>query len=256
MRWAPAVAAVAAEICYPLVGGVARQELSAVVVVLFGVAVLVAAERANAVRLLGIVALGSLAVEAFGVRTGVPFGSYAYTGHLGPRLLDVPLVVPLAWTMMAWPALCVGRRIGGRFRVGWAALAMASWDVFLDPQMVHAGAWTWTSRSPALQGIPWSNFAGWLGCSLLLMAVLDRVLAPVDDRVPVALWAWTWLGSTAAFVAFLGLPLAGLIGFAAMGVVGVPLLTAVARSPRPVTVDHAGSGELAGGLRATADTRA
>ena len=52
-----------------------------------------------------------LAAEAVGVTTGRPFGHYAYAGTLGPQVLGVPLVVPLAWTMMAYPALLAARRL-------------------------------------------------------------------------------------------------------------------------------------------------
>ena len=57
-------------------------------------------------------------------------------------MAGVPLIVPLAWTMMAYPALLVGRRIGAPVLAG--AAALASWDLFLDPQMVAAGHWHFT----------------------------------------------------------------------------------------------------------------
>ena len=37
-----------------------------------------------------------LAAEVLGVRTGFPFGEYAYTDALQPQVLGVPVVVPLA----------------------------------------------------------------------------------------------------------------------------------------------------------------
>src|SRR4051812_324539 len=42
------------------------------------------------------------AVEHAGVVTGVPFGSYHYTGALQPQLFNtVPLAIPCAWLMVA-----------------------------------------------------------------------------------------------------------------------------------------------------------
>jgi uncharacterized membrane protein len=221
-----AAVAVGADICYPLVVGEARQVLAAVVVVLSALAVLNAAGRSNLLPLLGICGLGAFAVEAWGVHTGVPFGAYAYTGHLGPRAVGVPLVVPLAWVSMAWPALCVARRLcptrGPRVLV--AALALTAWDVMLDPQLAAAGAWRWGSDAASVQGVPLHNDLGWLVCSALLMAALDRWCAPADDLVPVALWLWAWLGSVVADAVFLGLPETALVGGVTMGLVGVPLL--------------------------------
>ena len=59
-----------------------------------------------------LVAGGSgLVAEAVGTATGFPFGAYEYSGTLGWEVLDVPVVIPLAWTMMAWPMLLLGRRL-------------------------------------------------------------------------------------------------------------------------------------------------
>ena len=57
--------------------------------------------RRTALTLVAVTTVGGLLVEAVGVATGVPFGRYEYTGTLGPQLLGVPLVVPLAWSWMA-----------------------------------------------------------------------------------------------------------------------------------------------------------
>jgi putative membrane protein len=186
---------------------------------------------------------GGLAVEAVGVRTGVPFGSYAYTGDLGPALLGVPLVVPLAWAMMAWPALVVGRtlaaRVGGpRTAVvaaggGWA---LAAWDVFLDPQMVDADHWRWADPEPALPlvpGIPLTNYAGWLVVAATMVATLHRLL-PRDRTAPAsgpaaALYLWTYASSVVAHTAFFGRPGAALAGGLLMGLVAVPFAVALGR---------------------------
>ena len=44
-------------------------------------------------------------------------------------------------------------------------VALAAWDLFLDPQMVDAGHWTWAHPDPGLPlvpGVPLTNYAGWL----------------------------------------------------------------------------------------------
>ena len=165
----------------------------------------------------------------------MPFGQYDYADSLGPKLLGVPLVIPLAWAMMGYPCLLVGRRLAstrlGATLVG--AWALASWDLFLDPQMVEAGHWVWTDVQAALPGapgIPVSNYLGWLLVATLMMAVLQalpRVRA--DDRVPAALFGWTYLSSVLAFAVFFGRPAVALVGGVGMGVVAVPYLLALRR---------------------------
>jgi putative membrane protein len=191
-----------------------------------------------------------LAAEAVGVATGRPFGEYAYAGTLGPQLLGVPLLVPLAWAMMAYPALLLGRRLAGARRGRRVVVALlggatlAAWDLFLDPQMVAAGHWTWTYPDPGLPGvpgIPLTNAAGWLLVGTVMTAVLDLVVpgasrpgpeaasAPLLEALPAALLAWTWFGSVLANVAFFGRPWVALYGGVALGALVVPYLHALRR---------------------------
>lgn len=218
---------IALEIAYPLTGGATRDHLTVATVLVFLAASLAQAARNQgvtwALAFLALVALPALAVEAVGLRTGFPFGHYAYTGGLGPCLLGVPVVVPLAWAMFAYPALVVGRLLRRPWLAG--AWALASWDLFLDPQMVDAGHWRFASG-----GVPLTNDLGWLLTALVLMRLVTW-LPWRDDRphgVPVVLFLWTWLGSTLANAAFFGRPGTAAVGFVGMGVVGVPLLRRLA----------------------------
>jgi putative membrane protein len=215
---------VLSQIGYPLTSATVRDRLTIATVLLWCAASLAhaAASRGGwfAAGVFAISAGVGYGSEALGVATGVPFGSYGYSATLGPRLLGVPLVVPLAWTMMAYPALLVGRRIGAPVFAG--ALALASWDLFLDPQMVAAGRWHFTGGGPSLNGIPLSNTAGWALVALVIMAGLvrlpERSPRPVDDRVPVALFLWTYVSSVLGAAVFFHQPGAALAGGLVMGI--------------------------------------
>ncbi len=246
--WALGAAAVAAQVAYPLVRGPARDGLTVAIVCLTFAAVATHVAGRYGARVaaafLGTALAAAFLAEVVGVRTGYPFGDYSYGDSLGPHLLGVPLVVPCAWVMTAYPALIVGRHLArGRLRValvsGWA---LASWDVFLDPQMVAAGHWRWLDPSPALPGspgVPLSNYAGWLAVSLVLMAVLDRVLPAAGaahaaterraDLLPGALYLWTYASQVLANAAFFGRPAVALLGGALMGLTAIPYAAALAR---------------------------
>ena len=228
--WVLAVATVVLQIAYPVVSAGVRERLTIATVIAFAAASVTHAALHRGLRFGArlVVAGGGigLVAEVLGVRTGVPFGRYAYTGDLGPDVLGVPVVIPLAWVMMAYPAAVVGGRIGRSTlaRVIAAAAALAAWDLFLDPQMVAAGYWEWAQAGPALGGIPLTNYGGWLLVALLLQtAVVPGMPAAVDDRVPIALYVWTWLGSVVALGFFLDLPVSASTGGIAMGVVVLAL---------------------------------
>lgn len=240
-------ALVLAQIGYPLTAGTARAALT-VSTVLLGCALsvshaLLAHGPRAAAALIGTATLGGFAVEAAGVATGFPFGHYDYSGELGPKLLGVPLVIPLAWTWMAWPAWLAATRACRRpaTRVAVAGLGLAAWDVFLDPQMVAEGYWRWQDPAPALPGVPGvpiGNYLGWLGFALLLMTALAgaggrAVTTPLPPDTPmIALWVWTYASSVLAHAVFLGLPGSACWGAALMGAAVLPLAR---RRPLPPT---------------------
>lgn len=230
-------AVVALQIAYPLVHGTARAHLTVAVVTVFAAACVVHAARTRgapaAAALLAGTALPGFAVEVLGVHTGVPFGGYAYSDALGSRLFGVPPLIALAWTMLAWPAALAARVLvrtrGARILVG--AWALATADLFLDPQMVAAGYWHWDDPAPHLPGVaavPLTDYAGWLAVALVLstgvQAVADRGRsARPDDRVPIALFLWLYAGWIVALAGFLDLRAAAGWGALGMGTVAVPL---------------------------------
>jgi uncharacterized membrane protein len=242
--WALLGALVLTQICYPLTHGGVRAGLTVLTVVLgyllsVSHAWLTRGLRAAA-ALVATATVGGFAVEAIGVATGFPFGTYDYSGQLGPKLLGVPLIIPLAWTWMAWPAWVAATRLTGHraARVVLAAVALAAWDLFLDPQMVAEGYWTWRDPVPALPGVPGipiGNYLGWLGFALLLMTALSfavsgaKYLGGPQDRPIFALWLWTYASSVLAHAVFLKLPASAAWGGVIMGAVAVPLAIRLSR---------------------------
>jgi len=242
--WALLAVLVLVQICYPLTAGGVRAGLTVTTVVLgyllsVGHALLSRGPRAAA-ALVGTATLGGFAVEAVGVATGFPFGTYDYSGQLGPKVLGVPLIIPLAWTWMAWPAWLAALRLARSraARVALAAAGLAAWDLFLDPQMVAEGYWLWESPTPALPGVPGipvGNYLGWLGFALVLMTVLAVAAGPAGremrrgDAPMIALWLWTYASSVLAHAVFLGLPWSALWGGVLMGAVVLPLIPALRR---------------------------
>jgi uncharacterized membrane protein len=202
-----------------------------------------------AVRLVLVAGGGGLLAETVGVHTGFPFGEYRYTGTLGAEVLGVPVVVPLAWVMMAWPALLVGRALAAGVRterppwlvVLFGAWALASWDVFLDPQMVDAGHWVWAHPAPGLPGVadvPLTNFAGWLLVAALMVLPLHRGLPPapspteLDQRAGPAplLYLWIYGSSVWAHAAFFDRPSVSLVAGILMGLAAVPFAVVLWRT--------------------------
>jgi putative membrane protein len=151
-----------------------------IVVLLAACAVAFAADAwgpRRALSAFGAAVLIGYAAEVAGVLTAFPFGAYRYSGVLWPQVTGVPVVVALAWGGMGLAAYAVAAVVvpaGGWARVGAGAGALTAWDLFLDPQMVRLGMWTW-AEDGFYRGIPLSNFAGWLLVSALVVLVVGRI---------------------------------------------------------------------------------
>ena len=222
---------VAMQIAYPLSRSTLRDHLTVGIVVAFALACVVQAAVTRglprALTVLAVTAVPGYLVEVLGVHTGFPFGAYRYSEVFGPRLFDVPLVIGLAWTMLCWPAALVARRLvtGSVARVLLAAWATTAGDLFLDPQMVSTGAWTWRdpgAHLPGVPDVPLSNYAGWLLVTVVLSALLQATMGDGGDTVGLGLYVWSWVAWTTALAVFLDLRAAAAWGAVAMGTVAVP----------------------------------
>ena len=115
--------------------------------------------------------IGNL-IENLGILTGVPFGRYDFTGVMGPKILNVPILLGLAYVGMGYLSWTLGRMIVGDPRIPLAGsrvvtvplvagLIMVAWDVSLDPiwSTVEHG-WIWLNGGSYF-GVPRVNFLGW-----------------------------------------------------------------------------------------------
>jgi uncharacterized membrane protein len=233
VTWLLAVAVIGLQIAYPLTDDAARGRLATWTVTVFFLATVSHAWVYRGVLWAGAMTLvtagGGLLVEVAGTRTGLPFGDYAYTDVLGSlTVADVPVAVPLAWTMMAYPSYVAATTlVRSRWLValvgGWALMA---WDLFLDPMMVDLRAWTWAGGQPevpGVDGIPAQNFAAWFAVGVVmvgLMALLPRLEVSVAQ--PATLFLWVYASSVMAAAVFFERPGVAVVGGVAMGLVALP----------------------------------
>ena len=232
-----AVVTVLANILWAIFSGSTRDVLTIVGVLAFSMAsglhAYIALGSARLVKFVSLALATTFIIEIIGVKTGIPFGTYEYDpARLGPTLLQVPLLIPFAWFMMLYPAwLVVNDLVKAKIpAVLLSSLLMATWDLYLDPQMVNEGYWTWFASGVPSKEIPISNFLGWFITAALIFTLVSRFVgepkSEVSKIVPYSLLLWIWLGSFLVNVVtippFLGDPKTAWSGFIGMGLVLLP----------------------------------
>ena len=232
-----AVVTVLANILWAIFSGSTRDVLTIVGVLAFSIAsglhAYNAMGRLRLIKFVSIALVATIVIEIVGVKTGIPFGTYEYDpARLGPTLLQVPLLIPFAWLMMLYPSwLVVNDLVKAKVpAVLMSALLMATWDLYLDPQMVNEGYWTWFASGVPSKEIPISNFLGWFITAAIIFTLVSRVVgdpkSDVSKLVPYSLLLWVWLGSFLVNVVtispFLGDPKTAWSGFIGMGLVLLP----------------------------------
>jgi putative membrane protein len=118
------------------------------------------------------------ACETVGLRTGFPFGHYYFTNVMGPKILDLPLLLVLAYLgigYVAWVLALVvlGYREKPMRKIRLLAVPilasffMCAWDLSMEPDWSTLDrAWIWKDGG-AFFGVPLSNFFGWYLTSYL-----------------------------------------------------------------------------------------
>lgn len=125
----------------------------------------------------------SLGSELLGTSTGFPFGHYRYLSGLGYKIAGlVPFTIPLSWFYLGLVSYLIARaglatvaiphwlRTTGAIAIG--AMLLTSWDFVLDPAMSQTTMPFWIWEQPgAFFGMPYQNFAGWMGTGAVFMTV-------------------------------------------------------------------------------------
>lgn len=182
-------------------GGVSYILLGTVAMALYGYRTLgLKAVLAFAAAAIGV----SLSSELLGTSTGFPFGHYSYLNGLGYKIAGlVPFTIPLSWFYLGLSSYLlarVGLKATGvqadqaESSYGWlrslgaiflGSVLLTSWDFVLDPAMSQTALPFWYWHEPgAFFGMPYQNFAGWLGTGVVFMAVglgLWRALGLVKE---------------------------------------------------------------------------
>lgn len=158
--------------------------------------------------------------ESLSLRTGFPFGHYFFTGLMGPKIFDLPVLLVMAylgigycsWVLALFILGYRNRLLSGARVVALpllASLIMVAWDLSMDPIWANLDhGWIWLNGGSYF-GVPISNFFGWYltaylfyqAFALYLRAktVVARPMPPGLLRAPIVVYGICAMGNLLVF---------------------------------------------------------
>lgn len=107
--------------------------------------------------------------QALGVNSGFPFGEFAYTNQLGPKLLDVPVIVPFSWLAILIPAWVAADKVLRYRNVVVAAIIVTASDAVLEFAADALDLWHWRGGLPTEL-----NYISWFAVSYVAFTILEK----------------------------------------------------------------------------------
>lgn len=139
--------------------------------------------------------LVSHSFEALSIQTGFPFGHYYYDKLIGPRILQVPLIIMPGYFGTGYASWIVAhillnqydKKLSGKqiFIVPFVAtFIMVMWDVCMDPlSSTIESLWVWKDGGPYF-GVPLQNYFGWFLVVYIIFQLFALYLAKYDIENP------------------------------------------------------------------------
>ena len=155
-----------------------------------------------------VIAITGGAAHALGTTTSIPFGPFTFSPTAGNELFKtLPWSVPLIWVVAILNSRGVARLIlrpwrkmstYGFWLMGLTTILTVLFDFAFEPfasRVNHYWLWTPTTFPMTWQGVPLSNFLGWLVVSLLIVMLISPTLINKQPRKrhshdfsPFAIW--------------------------------------------------------------------
>jgi putative membrane protein len=124
-------------------------------------------------------------VEVIGINTGVLFGEYGYSLHMGPALFGTPLVMGLSWMIMLYLTVAVVQMVTMHpwYRTVLAAVLMVVFDFLLEPAAIWMKMWFWEGGK-----VPVLNYFSWFLISLVLASLFPLLKIRIRNQLALNLY--------------------------------------------------------------------
>jgi len=137
--------------------------------------------------LMGLGIIVSFFYEVLSIATGFPYGLFHYTEVFGPKLMGFPILVMLAYGLVAYVFWAVAESLVSNYSNKLkganivlipliASALLTSWDYVLDPIFATINkAYIWNAPGSYF-GIPFTNFIGWYLATYTIFQIFALII--------------------------------------------------------------------------------
>jgi putative membrane protein len=127
-----------------------------------------------------VIFIGGWLAEAVGVNTGLLFGQYGYSLHMGPAIFGTPVVMGLSWLIMIYLTATIVQdyTMHPLYRTILAAVLMVIFDFLLEPAAIWMKMWFWEGGH-----VPLLNYITWFLVSLALLSLFPMLKIRIRNRI-------------------------------------------------------------------------
>ncbi len=121
-------------------------------------------------------------IELIGVKTGFLFGEYSYGDTLGLKILDVPIVIGLNWSILCLATFSLfSVFIKNRFLLPFfSSICMVLLDFLIEPVAIKFSFWSWSNIS-----VPIQNYVMWFFISFIMNYILLKYRIKIHYKLGV-----------------------------------------------------------------------
>ena len=122
-------------------------------------------------------------IEVIGVKTGFIFGSYQYGTAMGIKILAVPLLIGLNWSILVYSTSQFCKFKSELLNAIFGAFLMTFLDYFIEQSASKFDFWYWKNNH-----IPIQNYIAWFLISFLLNLIFQKTIAQPDNKTAKAFY--------------------------------------------------------------------
>lgn len=122
-------------------------------------------------------------IEVIGVKTGFIFGSYHYGEAMGIKILAVPLLIGLNWSILVYSTSQFCKFKSDILNAIFGAFLMTFLDYFIEQSASKFDFWHWKNNH-----IPAQNYIAWFLISFVLNLIFQKTIAQPENKTAKAFY--------------------------------------------------------------------